>query len=132
MRIVLGLVLTGAILAVAAYQAVHGVRVRPLDDAVVRSGTSIITKCETMDGGAATDCLTPFDGGLRIVSTDYILENDSSTCVRVGSDSTVDNNHGIRVGSGCPGGTTYSAHAAQCFCESEGARQMVNVNRGHP
>lgn len=132
MRIVLVLVFTGAILAVAAYQAVNGVRVRPLDDSVVRSGSSIITKCETMDGGAATDCLTVFDGGQRTVTTDYILENSSATCVRVGSDSSVDNKHGIRVGSGCPGGTTYTAHAAQCFCESEGARLMVDVNRGHP
>lgn len=105
---------------------------RALSDDVVARASSWKHLCPTVDGGTADDIMKDVDGGARNEVTDWTVENDSTTCVRIGYDGRVDGTHGFRVGVGCPAGSTWPSHARVGRCRSEGAAQLVDVGGGQP
>lgn len=124
--IVIGLVV-GAVGVTAI--GVHQV----LGDESLANGKSWKVSCATVDGGTDVDLMTNVDGGAFMGPvTDLTVYNTSSTCVRVGLDTTVDSTHGSPVGSGCAQGTALPMHAKGGRCQSEGAAVVVDVVGGKP
>lgn len=132
----------GAMLAVVGVVAVVSIRsvpkssdASPLVDDSLANGSSWIAGCPSMDGGVDDSLLKNFDGGVNDHTvTDFTVTNTSSTCVRFGFDSTVDQNHGVAVGTGstCAAGPMLPIHGKTGRCQSEGARVLVNVTGGKP
>lgn len=128
---VVGVVAVVALTLITAWakDGQHGVLV---DDSVSR-GSSWKVSCPTVDGGTDVDMLLNVDGGANMGPvTDLTVLSTSTTCVRVGLDSTVDSTHGAPVGAGCAGGTSWPTHAKGGRCQSTGAAVVVDVVGGRP
>lgn len=105
--------------------------VRPQLSQPVKMRQSFLINCASMDGGAATECGVPMDGGSVgkpiPASSLYVAPVvGSSVKIRVGP-SDVNQNKGYEVGTSARDGVGVQADVSGCYCMSEGAAQKADV-----
>lgn len=112
----------------------------PRLDTSLANGRTYKVKCASMDGGAVTDLMVPFDGGtagIRVnANSIYVAPDESSTInVHVGfatqqTSAALTQSLGFIVGTTGRDGVGVSMDAKGASCISAGAIQEVDVITG--